>query len=132
TVALGIGAFCLIAILGLLPVGVQQNRDSFSQTAGTTILRNVIADMRAAPNASSTSTQYQITFGNPKTLFFDGSGRISTSVGPDSRYQLNISFPSNTGTFAPTYAFLTLSWPANANPSSASGSVEMFAAFDRH
>ena len=132
TVALGVGAFCLIAILGLLPVGVQQNRDSSSQTAATTIIRNVIADMRATPKTSNTSAQYQIAFGNSRTLFFDGSGHASTSTGPDSRYQLNISFPTNNGTFAATYAHLTLSWPADANPSAASGSVEMFAAFDRH
>jgi len=132
TIALGVGAFCLIAIFGLLPVGIQQNRDSFSQTAGTTILRNVIADMRATPNASSTSAQYHVTFGSQKTLFFDASGRATASIGPDSRYKLNISFPSSTGAFAPTYSHLTLSWPANANPSAASGSVEMFAAFDRH
>ena len=132
TVALGVGAFCLIAIFGLLPIGVQQNQASFSQTMGTTIMRNVIADLWATPNASSTSAQYQITFGTSKTLFFDDSGRANTSSGPNSRYQLNVSFPSNSGTFAATYAHLTLSWPANANPGDARGSVEMFAAFDRH
>jgi uncharacterized protein (TIGR02598 family) len=133
TVALGIGAFCLIAILGLLPIGVQSNRDSSSQTAATTIMGNVIADMRATPNGSTTSTQYQVTFGTAKTMYFDGSGHFSTSVAPDSRYQLNIAFPnSGGGTFAPTYAALTLSWPAKASPNVANGSVEMFAAFDRH
>jgi len=133
TVALGIGAFCLIAILGLLPIGVQSNRDSSSQTAATTIMRNVIADMRATPNGSTTSAQYQVTFGTAKTMYFDGTGHFGTSVAPDSRYQLNITFPnSGGGTFAPTYAALILSWPANASPNVASGSVEMFAAFDRH
>jgi uncharacterized protein (TIGR02598 family) len=133
TVALGIGAFCLIAVFGLLPIGVKTNRDASSQTTATAILCNVIADMRSTPNATTTSTQYQITFGNTRTLYFDGAGHFDTSASPDSRYQLNVTFPSaGGGTFAPIYANLNVRWPANAAATSASGSVEMFVAFDRH
>ena len=32
TLALGIAAFCLIAVFGLMPVGVQTNRNAISQT----------------------------------------------------------------------------------------------------
>ncbi len=133
TVALGIGAFCLIAVFGLLPIGVQTNRDASSQTAATAIVCNVIADMRSTPNAATTSAQYQITFGNSRTLYFDGSGHFDTSLNPDSRYQLNVSFPSaGGGTFAPTYANLNVRWPASSTANTASGSVEMFVALDRH
>ena len=47
TLALGIAAFCLIAVFGLIPVGVQTNRNATSQTAATNIIASVIADMRA-------------------------------------------------------------------------------------
>ncbi|PYL54700.1 MAG: hypothetical protein DMF33_00490 [Verrucomicrobia bacterium] len=47
TLALGIAAFCLITLFGLLPVGVQTNRNATSQTAATNILTDVIADIRA-------------------------------------------------------------------------------------
>ena len=49
TLALGIAAFCLIAVFGLVPVGVQTNRNATSQTAATNILSSVVSDIRASP-----------------------------------------------------------------------------------
>ena len=54
TLALGIAAFCLIAVFGLMPVGVQTNRNATSQTAATNIMAAVIADLRATPKARTT------------------------------------------------------------------------------
>jgi uncharacterized protein (TIGR02598 family) len=131
--ALGVGAFCLIAVFGLLPVGVQTNRNATSQTAATGILASVIADLRATPTGSVTSTQYQITFGTSKTLYFDGAGQVATSLSPTSRCRLDVTFPQNEGfTHSPTYADLKVTWPAAATLANASGSTEMFAAFDRN
>ena len=48
TLALGIAAFCLMAVFGLVPVGVQTNRNATSQTAATNILSSVVSDIRAA------------------------------------------------------------------------------------
>jgi type II secretory pathway pseudopilin PulG len=145
TLALGVAAFCLIAVFGLLPVGVQTNQRATSQTAATSIMANVIADLRATPNPPSinTSVQYRITFGTSKTLYFDSSGRCSTdsagSIKPNgsswsppiqTRYQLNLTFPWTNGL---TYgADLKVTWPAAATVANASGSTEMFAAFDRN
>ena len=47
TLALGVAAFCMIAVFGLLPVGVQTNQRATSQTSATSIMANVIADLRA-------------------------------------------------------------------------------------
>jgi uncharacterized protein (TIGR02598 family) len=132
TLALGVAAFGLIAVFGLLPVGVQTNQRATSQTAAASIVANVIADLRATPNPPriNTSVQYQIRLGSAKTLYFDGAGQFATSLGPSSRYQLNVTFPWTSGN---TYgANLKVSWPAAATPANASGSVEMFAAFDRN
>jgi len=145
TLALGVAAFCMIAVFGLLPVGVQTNQRATSQTAATSIMANVIADLRATPNPPSvnTSLQYQIRFGTSKTLYFDSSGRCSTdsagSIKPDgsswsppiqTRYQLNLTFAWTSGL---TYgADLKVTWPAAATAANASGSAEMFAAFDRN
>ncbi len=49
TLAFGIAAFCLIAVFGLVPVGVQTNRNATSQTAATNILSSVVSDIRASP-----------------------------------------------------------------------------------
>src|SRR5438034_11731020 len=90
TLALGIAAFCLIAVFGLIPVGVQTNRNATSQTAATNIMASLVADMRAT--TSLTSAQYGITFGTAKTLYFDSAGQFTTSLGANSRYRASITF----------------------------------------
>ena len=54
TLALGVAAFCLIAVFGLMPVGVQTNRNATSQMAATNIIAAVVADLRATPTTNST------------------------------------------------------------------------------
>ena len=46
TLAIGIAAFCLLAVMGLIPIAVQTNRSATSQTAANGIIASVIADMR--------------------------------------------------------------------------------------
>src|SRR5436190_21311438 len=65
TLALGVAAFCLLAVFGLVPVGVQTNRNATSQTAATSVIAAVVADLRATPlttppGQAITSLQYQI------------------------------------------------------------------------
>jgi type II secretory pathway pseudopilin PulG len=145
TFALGVASFCLIAVFGLLPVGIQTNRNATSQTAATGILASVIADLRATPKPPTlnSSSQYKVTFGTSTTLYFDSAGRCSIdlngSTKPDgsgwspnlqTRYQLNVTFPWNSGL---AYgADLKVTWPAAATQATASGSSEIFAAFDRN
>jgi uncharacterized protein (TIGR02598 family) len=132
TTAIGIAAFCLIAVFGLVPVGVQTNRNATSQTAATNVMAAVIADLRATPTSTITSSQFAISFGTSgtQTRYFDGSGTASTSLTANSRYRLDITWSS-----APTglrYAGVKVWWPAAATAANASGSTEMFAAFDRN
>jgi uncharacterized protein (TIGR02598 family) len=129
TLAIGIAAFCLIAVFGLMPVGVQTNRNATSQTAATSIIASVVADLRATPIANSTSSQFGITFGTNATLYFDSAGQFSTSLAANSRYQLNVTW---NGSAALRYADLKVTWPAAATAANASGSTEMFAAFGRN
>jgi uncharacterized protein (TIGR02598 family) len=130
TLALGIAALCLIAVLGLMPVAALTNRNATSQTAVTNVIASVIADMRAT--TSSTSPQYGITFGTAKTLYFDGAGQFATSLGANSRYRVRITFPSSPSGLS--YADVKASWPAPVDPAATtpSGTIEIFAAFDRN
>jgi uncharacterized protein (TIGR02598 family) len=130
TLALGIAAFCLIAVFGLIPVAALTNRNATSQTAATNIIASVIADMRAT--TSPTSPQYGITFGTAKTLYFDSAGQFTTSLGANSRYRVRITFPSSPSGLS--YADVKATWPAPVDPATTtpSGSAEMFAAFDRN
>jgi uncharacterized protein (TIGR02598 family) len=131
TLALGIAAFCLIAVFGLMPVAVQTNRNATSRTAATNIMAAVIADLRAIPTTKTTSAQFSIVFGTPKTLYFDNTGQFATSLGANSRYQLNVTW-SNSGWNGLSYADVKVWWPAASSAANASGSTEMFAAFDRN
>lgn len=143
TAAIGIAAFCLIGVFGLIPIAVQTNRNATSQTAATNIMAAVIADLRATPKANSTSSQFCIPLGTLRTLlYFDSAGRCSTdsagSTNPcggswvpslQTRYQLNITWNGSTGL---RYADLKVTWPAAATPANANGSTEMLTAFDRN
>ena len=137
TLALGIAAFCLLTVFALVPIAVLANRNATSQTAATNIMASVIADMRAAGTAS-TSQQYGITFGTPKTLYFDGTGQATPLLGPNSRYRASVTWNTSnlTGSCSPTLpcADLKVTWPAAADPATTtpSGSAEMFAAFKRN
>ena len=130
TLAIGIAAFCLLAVMGLIPIAVQTNRNATSQTAATDIIASVIADMRAT--TSATSPQYGITFGTAKTLYFDGAGQFATVLGANSRYRVSVTFPTSpTGL---SYADIRVTWPAPVDPTTTTPVrlVEMFAAFDRN
>jgi Verrucomicrobium spinosum paralogous family TIGR02598 len=141
TLAIGIAAFCLIAVFGLMPVGVQTNRNATSQTSATNVIAAVVADLRATPTGNPTSSQFCIPFNRDTTLYFDSAGQCSSdptgSTSPcgvvwspplQTRYQLSIAW-SNSSTLR--YADLRVTWPAAAAPANANGSLEMFAAFDR-
>jgi uncharacterized protein (TIGR02598 family) len=142
TLALGVAAFCLITVFGLMPVGVQTNRNATSQTAATNIIAAVVADLRATPRCVDTSTEFQIRLGtgpgcpstvspSAATLYFDSAGQFSTSPATNSRYKLNVTW-NNSPPTGLQYADLKVTWPALADTANVTGSTEMFAAFDRN
>ena len=53
TLALGIMAFCLVAIFGLLPTGLNTSRDAIAQTVAANIAGAIGADLRQAPAATT-------------------------------------------------------------------------------
>ena len=148
TLALGVAAFCLIAVFGLMPVGLQTNRNATSQTAATNIIAFVVADLRAnykTPQGNWRSPLLCMILDNTTTLYFDTQSRCSSNLAGSTipcgggfspvlqtRYRVNITFPPSTGNL--TYADLKVTWPAGADPTitTPSGSVELFAAFDRN
>jgi hypothetical protein len=133
-------------VFALLPMGVQTNQAAFSQTAATTILSDVSADVRVAAQANSgsvTSPMYGIVIPNSgstnttaQTLYFDGQGGHSTTIQTASRYRLAVTFPapSSNAPYA-TCANIKISWPAavdaTSSPANAAGLVETVAAFGR-
>ena len=60
TLALGVAAVALLAILGLLATGSQINRTATEQAASSDILTAVANDLRATPATTATSVQFAI------------------------------------------------------------------------
>ena len=154
TLALGIAAFCLIAVFGLVPVAVLTNRNATSQTAATNIMAAVVADLRATPKAKFVSGQFAITIpsdqssgagsscqqclpcwiNQTQTRYFDGSGNVVAAGTGLYRVTLTLmQNPSATTTTGALFYDVRVTWPAAADPcvTTPSGSVENLAVFDR-
>ncbi len=148
TLALGVAAFCLIAVFGLLPIGLQTNRNATSQTGATNIIAFVVADLRAnykTPQNNWRTPLLCMVLGTQTTLYFDSQNRCSSNLAGSSnlcgngfspvlqtRYRVNVTFPPSTGNLM--YTDVKVTWPAAADPATTTpnGSVELFAAFDRN
>jgi uncharacterized protein (TIGR02598 family) len=137
TLALGVAAVALLAIMSLLPVGLQNNRLSSEQTTAPRIMSAVAADLRATPKNAAASPVFALpvppnSSTSVVTAFFTAEGEHSDTIDGGSRYRLTVSFaPNPAGSAAATFAALTLSWPAAADPSLAAGSAETFVALRR-
>ncbi len=128
TLALGVAAFCLIAVFGLIPIGMSAHRAGVGQTIAGQIGAALYADMRTG----SPSPQFGITDGQPQTLYFDSVGNI-TADADKKAYRVTITFPGySASSRAATNAHLLLTWPGEADPQVAAGSHQLWTAFGRN
>ena len=146
TLALGVAGFCLIAVMGLLPVGVQTQRASVQQTTANDILSAVVSDIRTVPIVSNdpgnSSKQYKLFFpanGQPEFLYFTNNGSTgqrANQPGSDTTFYATVSSigpPQGAGSRTATLVKLRVSWPYNGNTSSTpAGYVETFVSLDRN
>ncbi len=139
TLALGISAFALIAIFGLLPVGLQVSRAAGEQNSASSILAAIAADLRATPTSGTTSPLFGITIpGNASTtssstLFFSKEGEHSSQITGNSRYAATVTFSTNSaGVNGASFSNVAVSWPAAAAAANVEGSVESFVAIVRN
>lgn len=153
TLALGITAFCMISLFGLLPVGLNTNRNSIEQTSAASIANTVVADIRtqAAANsqrssstAAGKSPQYgfDLTVLTVQTIYINADGTADAVGNAPSaaalyRVSVALSAPVQAATASPLHVLIT--WPAQAGGASAtafpnltkvSGSFEAATAVD--
>jgi uncharacterized protein (TIGR02598 family) len=139
--ALGVAAFCLIAVMGLLPLGLKTQQTSISQTMANSITSEIIGDLRAAVRArppAQASRQFEVTLPSnngspwnptPTTLYFSNDGIKQNGVA-GSVFAANIVYTSSTATTA--LVDITVSWPASqTDPTKVAGSVETLAVINR-
>ena len=142
TLALGVAAFCLIAVLGLLPVGLKTQQTSISQTAANALITEIVADLRASfrKPGNNNSSQFGLELKKlppgqarkytPDPLYFaiDGTQQNGSA---GAVYRATITYFSTTDATS-TLANITISWPATqADLTKVAGSAEVLAVIDR-
>jgi len=117
-IALGIVTFVIVAIVGMLPVGLRQANDSESETRAVNILGAIAAD-RASTPATSNSPAYQIPALPVSGGVYSNSFGVKETgefVGSDfgqARYRVSyIARPPSAGRLDPWQIFLRVTWPA--------------------
>ncbi len=132
--ALGIAAFCLIPLLGLLPVSLKSYQASNEQTQMVHLARMIVADLQATPTTTTTSPRFGFTIPaagqgaetSPQSLYFDmygsptskevGTAPATSISGFPSYFCVGIAFtPPPAGQRSATSVRIMVSWPALAD-----------------
>ena len=137
--ALGVAAFALLAIMGMLPTTLKTQQASIQQTTANTIISQIFSDLRAdvrlPPGQASKACpdppdpnqpcQWDQLHGHwrnvatPDTLYFTNeakqTGTINGSLPADAVFRSKITYrfpPTETTSLAD----ITVSWPAKVDP----------------
>jgi uncharacterized protein (TIGR02598 family) len=150
TFALGLSAFCLTVLLGLIPAGLRSARSSNAKCNASDIATCLISDLQntmkrtdptdpnktvddlivheAGDTASTQVVYYSEQVGST------GSGHFSTSLNANARYRLSVTMqpPASSTQRGATNVHIQLTWPAVAKMDLAEGTLELFTALDRN
>ena len=144
TLAIGVAAFCLVAVLGLMPVGMKNQQSAIAETQANTIISQITGKLRAAvrvpPGHSDQSDSKWLLHphnggawdATPDILYFNIQGNSEgSSLTAASVYRATIQYifpPTDTTSLAD----ITVTWPAaQADAAKVAGSVESFVAINR-
>ena len=149
TLALGVAAFCLITVFGLMAVGLKTQQAAVQQTKANAIMSQAVQFLRAdvrLPSGQAKKAQGNWANLNghwqsqavPDTLFFANDGnQIGYAQGTAPPAPASAVFRATfTYLFPPTattsIAKITVSWPAaQSDLTQVEGSIDMFAAVNR-
>ncbi len=142
--ALGICSFCLVAVMGLLPVGINTNRDTLEQTAAAAVAREVVADfwgLSSTAVAAKTVTQTPryglplptVTTATPSsqtayTLWIAEDGTKAADA-VHARYRVDIFYGARSSVVQPAPLRVLVTYPATANPMAGTPPTNMSGAF---
>lgn len=152
--ALGIAAIALVAIIGLIPVGLNSNQASSEETAAAGLAAGIVADLQATPveipAVEKNSLRYQVPLpvsgSTTHCLFLREDGALvggldaNADVTRDPRYRATLFITAPTGATqkSATLVRVLVTWPALADPQAAtlpskfSGSYEVMTALNRN
>jgi uncharacterized protein (TIGR02598 family) len=149
TLALGVAAFCLIAMIGMLPIGLKTQQAAVQQTTANQIVSQIFSDLRADVRLPPGLASHENGSGfnlhghwadvaAPDTLYFTQQGIQTGNVNnqnppADAAFRATITYqlpPTSTTSLAS----ITVSWPAQVDPTASglpAGSVTMLVAVNR-
>jgi len=123
TLSLGIVAFGLITLLGLLPTGLNLVKESADETTAASIARAISADLRSMESTAGSSAIHQIPVGtaNSGKAYFNAEGKWLGNGGPydDAVYTASWTIAARS-TQAPPLASIVVTWPSRATVPSGS------------
>ena len=130
--ALGVAAFCILPVVGLLDIGYNANRASIRQTAAASIAAAISTDLKATP-ASAVSSPY---FGLPipasgampatTNLYVQDDGTVLpalSSARPTFLATVVITPAISATALGAGYARILITWPALAKQVQSPGVV---------
>ena len=158
--ALGVAAFSMIALLGLLPAGLKTQQNSIQQTTATQIICQIQAFLRADvrlppglykqvcpdPPDPDFPCNWDALHGHwanvaqpPDTLYFTHAAKQTgnvnaSSVPADAVFRVKITYNPVGPTGSTSVANIVVSWPAKVDPSNGGvpvGSVTSLLAVNR-
>ncbi len=146
TLAIGVAAFCLIAVMGLLPVAIKIQQASVQQTKANAIISQIssdlVADVRLPPGqASKAQGDWSNLHGHwaqvatPDVLYFTNDAKQigyqgAAPAGATFRATITYMLPPTTTT---SLANIKVTWPASIDPATGApaGSAETFISVNR-
>ncbi|MCE0499780.1 MAG: hypothetical protein LV481_17720 [Methylacidiphilales bacterium] len=125
--ALGVTAFAILAMVSLLPVGLESSKESLDESGAINVMSAVIADRKATPLTDQSSNYFLPALSNTMTVAMTNTFGVSDSSPyttnnlSGSHYLVECVFmpPANGSSgLAPYQAYIKVSWPAlNSNSS---------------
>lgn len=137
TIAIGIVAFAMVAVVGLLPVGLNSQKQSAEQARGIQALNDATEALRGI-RKEGTSYKFLPPLTNlivgpgAEQFFLLGNGTLAGSTAPDARAKVFINQLAPVNSLQPV--FVSVAWPSTATRSgnswsNAQGSVGTFLYF---
>jgi len=118
-IALGIFAFCIVGIVGLLPIAANSVKSVTQESNANNIAESIAGFWQVAPLGSSTTggnfTMGNFTVGNfTDTFNYDNNGAQVDSSDPNASLSMDYDAQGLSGYPGSFTVNLTFTWPANA------------------
>ena len=128
-IAVAVVTMGIVAVLGLIPVSLKSARDAADNTLAATIVQDIFTGVRSTFKTYELPPQDLSTFGSSyiqPSLYFDITGNQTNAPGPDSYFQIDLTYERQYNLPTLYRATAVVTWPAHAGgvtPSSLPGST---------